>query len=724
MNLDTTTFDLGQTRLQLIEGLTFSIQQGKRQTWYLIEVESRNQFFKIGEAEYTFLSMLDGQTTLSTALATTCTLIGFDTFTENDAIQFCKWLIDVNLAKTDSTISMDRIIESNQPADLVQRLQKLNPISIRLPLFELDGITTAFARYAGWVLSWPIAVLWIVLCAAATMFMFLSWDKLQWIDLASRDAWIWFAGTWLALKGIHELAHVVVCKLLGGKIGKGGILFLLLIPMPYVDVTSSWRFCSKSHRILVSSAGMLVEVFIAAIAAIVWCHTDPGVVNFHAANIMIAASLHTLLFNANPLMRFDGYHMLADWLEIPNLGNHGNHFVLGACRKLFFGLPSASAQHSGLQGQIIKVYGVAALLWKVLICIGLCIAAVNLFHGLGLVVAAFGVLLWLGVPVCQLIVFVFRKHAHETPDRLRFAVVTFSICAAVFLGGKLIPAPSIFSAPVVVDFAEKTVVHAEAPGFVQKIYVSDQQLVRKGDLLFELENHELVAKLQKTRLQLGKSELKARYLQNRGKIGEWQAQKSRTTALEKQLVELEHLKEKLCVRAKVDGLVVARVVGDLQGQFVDAGTEMLTIGSSHEKEAIALVSQKDAQHLSRLLGEESELRVWGIDGQIQASIREIEPKAIDDLPHFAFAGTCGGPIDVVERGTLDDRQDSLSNGDLVMLRPRVPVYFKIATIDSSRLYSGQTGVVNIRGRYESLGQFMFSSTQRWLKDNINIGHGL
>ena len=125
--------------------------------------------------------------------------------------------------------------------------------------------------------------------------------------------------TWVVLKLIHELAHSLVCKKYGGRVASCGILVLLMIPMPYVDVTSSWRFENKWKRILTSAAGMLSEVFVAAIACYVWANSQPGPIQYHAGNVIITASLHTLLFNINPLMRFDGYYMLADWLEIPNL---------------------------------------------------------------------------------------------------------------------------------------------------------------------------------------------------------------------------------------------------------------------------------------------------------------------------------------------------------------------------------------------------------------------
>ena len=398
---DFTTFDLGQACLRLKDGLRFSIQQGKHGCWYLVEDDARGKFFRIGATEFTFLSLLDGQTPLSSVMATTCSLLGAKALGEQEAVLLCKWLVDSGLANTRSSTASVALREKQETRDEQMKIQKLNPVSIRIPLVDLDRFAETACRYLHWLVSWPIAAIWLATCVYGLLSLTISWDRIGNVDVFSRNNFIWMIATWLILKLIHEFAHVLVCKKFGGKVCKGGILLLLLIPMPFVDVTSAWRFPNKYQRILTSAAGMLAEIFVAAIAAMVWANTTPGTVNFHAANIMVAASLHTLLFNANPLMRFDGYHILADWLELPNLGNHGHRYVSGVFNQWFFGKERKPLQYAGVHEQIIKLYGFAALIWKILLCIVLSFAAANLFNGIGLLVALLAGTLWLGIAGCR-----------------------------------------------------------------------------------------------------------------------------------------------------------------------------------------------------------------------------------------------------------------------------------------------------------------------------------
>ena len=723
---DSTTFDLGQTCLRLKDGLEFSVQQGKLQTWYLIEDESRAQFFRIGAPEYTFLSLLDGQTTMSMALSKTCSLMGVQAFSEQDAVSLCKWLVDVELAHTGASTAAVRLRDRHQSSESSQQLQKLNPIAIRIPLFELDSFTTVAVRYLGWLVSWRFAIVWAIVCLLGLVSLCLCWDKAEYVNVLSRNNWFWLALTWVVLKMIHEFSHVLACKKLGGQIGKGGILFLLMIPMPFVDVTSSWRFNDKYSRILVSAAGMLAEMLLAAIAAIVWSRTGPGALNYHAANVMIAASLHTLLFNANPLMRFDGYYMLCDWLEMPNLGNHGSQYLKGVGRKWFFDLPSTRLQYEGFHGQIVQFYGVAAFVWKILICVGLGIGAVNLFHGFGLVMALFGVVMWLAMPVCQLLKFVAVGTEFEVPNRRRFAMVVAGIFAGVGLFGCLVPAPSIINAPIVIEYHDKEIVRAESSGFVRQILVDDEEFVKKGDLLFVLENRELESEIAKIKLDLSKAKLRSRALQNDSEIGAWQAEQSVIESLEKQLFQIESKQRKLEIVAPSDGQVVDRGVMEKKGLYVPAGTELVTIGDAHKKEVIGLVSQDDARYLADKVGMEVDLRVWGIGPIHSVKFTEIEPKAVDDLPHLAFAGNYGGPIDVVERKHVEDSNEKWVSEDaeLMMTQPRVPVRMQIAPDIGQQLKSGQTGLVHIRGRSQSVGSYLVDKSARWLQRNIKTFHGL
>ena len=183
---DFTTFDLGQARLRLKEGLRFSLQQGRHGCWYLVDDDSRGRFFRIGSTEYTFLSLLDGKTTLSTALATTCSLLGAKAMGEQDAINLCKWLVESGLATTRSSTSVDRLREKQEAREAGMKIQRLNPISIRIPLLPLDGVTETLHRYLHWLISWPMLVIWVATCLYALAAVAIAWDKIDSVQIFSR----------------------------------------------------------------------------------------------------------------------------------------------------------------------------------------------------------------------------------------------------------------------------------------------------------------------------------------------------------------------------------------------------------------------------------------------------------------------------------------------------------------------------------------------------------
>ncbi len=721
---DATTFDLGQARLRLKDGLKFAIQHSRRGSWYLIEDESRSQFFRVGSAEYTFISQMDGETTMASAMAKTCSLVGGNALDEQEAINLCKWLVDSGLANTRASTSTERLKDQQETRNAQLNVQKLNPISIRIPICDLDRFTTAIEKYLGWLVSWPIAIVWIATCLYALISLAMAWDQVGQFNLLSRNNLIWMAVTWIVLKGIHELAHVLVCKRFGGRIGKGGILFLLLIPMPFVDVTSAWRFPNKYQRILTSAAGMLVEIFLAAIAAIVWANTSPGALNFHAANVMIAASLHTLIFNANPLMRFDGYHMLADWLELPNLGNRSQRYVSGKFKQWFFGCETKPLEYAGFHGQVIRAYGFAALAWKVLLCLVLTIAAANLLEGVGLLVAGGAALLWAGLPIIKLAKYTLFGSEFEKPNRIRFALVCGSMIAASVAMAVTVPAPSVVSAPIIVDYKPLTVVRAETSGFVSEIHVANQQTVQAGELLVVLRNRELEAELAQVVSEVAKSKLRGKSLKKQEKIAEWQAEQAAQESLEEQLGELQGKQDRLKIYAAESGRLIARDLASKLGTHLEAGTELCSIGTEECKEAIALVSQSDARHIANSENSQVDLRIWGRPQLKSAKLASLTPRARDDLPHFAFAGAYGGPLDVVQRNQVEQESaTSELEGELMLTEPRVQVWLELDPQTSLGLRAGETGLAHLRGRSSSMGDYLWEKSFRWLKNQIVESHG-
>ena len=731
---DTTTFELTESRLQLKSNLRFSIQRSRHGDWYLIEDESRGTFFRIGPAEYTFISLLDGETTMATAMARTCSTMGASALNEQEAVQLCKWLIESGLASTDASVSANRIGEQQEDLAKQQRIQKLNPISIRVPLFNPSTLVNHLTRLFGGLFCWPMMIIWLMVCSYATVRFAMDWQRFfqNSVQVFTRDGFLWMGATWLLLKLVHELAHAVACRKLGGTTGDCGILFLLMIPLPFVDVTSSWRFSNKYHRMLVSAAGMLAEIFIAAIATIVWCNSGPGVVSFYASSIMVAASLHTLLFNANPLLKFDGYHILADWLEIPNLASHGHRFVMGCFRKWFFALSSEEVKYAGLHGYLIRGYGFAALVWRILLCFVLGLAAANLLQGVGLAMAIFAAVLWVALPIKKFVNYLIKGGDYEQPDRIHFSKVVSAIgvlSLAAMLG---LPAPSVITAPLVVEYEDLSIVRNESAGFVRQVSVKRDQWVEQGDVLLVLENHDLSVKRISTALELQAATLRANEKKAAGDISALQIELESVESFQKQLVELTDAESKLQVRAPQAGKVIAVDLLRLKNSYVNAGTELLSIADDNKKQAVVMIAQDDASHLANLQGASADVRIWGLGGIRSGTIADIHPGGQVSLPHFSFAGMFGGPLDVANRSQMmrtDEREQQTGSqakpdDDLMLIEARVKAEITFDTETSQRLHAGQTGLAHLRGRSGNLGGYLVNVVRRWFNDRVTLGHGI
>ena len=170
------------------------------------------------------------------------------------------------------------------------------------------------------------------------------------------------------VKALHELGHGFAVKRWGGEVHEMGIMFLVFMPVPYVDASAASAFQSKYQRMVVGSAGMLVEVFIAALAMFVWLNVEPGMIRAVAFNVMLIAGVSTVLFNGNPLLRFDGYYVLMDWLEIPNLGSRANQYIGYLIQRYPFGIRNAQSPVSarGERGWFV-FYSIASFCYRMFI---------------------------------------------------------------------------------------------------------------------------------------------------------------------------------------------------------------------------------------------------------------------------------------------------------------------------------------------------------------------
>ena len=716
------TFEIGNAKLNLASSLSFSLNQSSSGTWYQVRNESTGDFFRLGLPEYSILSMCDGERTVNQIALATSTLLGKDAPSENEIISFCQWAIESGLVYSDASIANARLAKKIEHQTQQQALDWLNPISIRVPFCRPDNALTKINSWTSGVFSAAGLVVWLLVCAAALAQLVLNWNDFHIFGFASYSAvdFVWFGLTWFLLKLVHELAHGLACKKFGGSVRSCGAMFLLFIPLPYVDVTSSWSFPDKYQRILVSAAGMMVELFLAAIAVFIWFQADPGPLKFHMGNLIISASLTTLLFNLNPLMKFDGYFILADWLEIPNLQSRGRQSVQSWGRRWCLGITNSPPREKS--SLFIKTYGWLSFGWTWFVVASLSLAAVNLFDGFGLLLATAGLLVWLGRPAFKFLKFIVFGSDGTPPNRgyiLKFATVVGGIAILAF---NLLPSPTLVRAPLVIDYDPLTIVRTETSAFVRDVLISDCDSVETGQVLLILENPELEAEFAEVEVRLQQEKLKAKMMQREGQVARWQAQQTLIDSLSERAGKLSQLLEQLTVVAPAAGRIVTPNIRALQGTYVSPGEELLAIGEPYRKKAVAIVRQQDADWLTQHTPQNGRFIVWGQTHLEVGRKIEIEPTASTVLPHPALAAINGGSVSVVDSDESPNTQKSRKEWNATT--PYVMFEFQLDESQSHRYQVGQTGELQISARDESLGKYLTDQLCRWLGTRLQRNHGL
>ena len=727
--LNEQTLEFAQARLKLRSNLRFTMRQTAGDTWYIVEDEGTGKFFRIGVPQYTFLSMLNGRRTVNSSMMRTSTLLKKHALDENEVAGICKWAIESGLVETELSSSASRQAKRHDGEALQRTMSWVNPVMLKIPLFKPDGLITSIERYTGWLVSIGGAILWSLVVWYGFMQLALNWQSYISDQVQSFSYYdlFWIAITWTILKLAHELAHAIVCKRWGGNVQSSGVLLLLMIPLPYVDVSSSWRFESKWKRILTAAAGILAELFIAAIACCVWVSAEPGPWKYHAGNVIATATISTLLFNINPLMRFDGYYILSDWLDIPNLATHGKQYLSSFFKWVYFGTKIKPLQEIGWRSVAVKLYGFLAMGWFFMIAIGISIGASNILEGFGLILVMISLTLWFVVPAVRGAWYVFCGTKFEQPDRVWFgsAVAITVIVIAGFL--YLCPSPTVVSAPMVVDYDQHKIIRAETEGFVRAIRVKNGDYVEEGDLLVQLASPELEAEYSGLIIEIKISKLQIDSYLKEEDIASLNLEREILEAAEERRAEIEQSLAELEIRAIRSGNVLAMDLDTKLDTYLSRGDEILSIGDQDKIHSIALARQEDIGWLKEREGDKVELFVWGRHKNevISGTISRVNPRARDDLPHPAFSAGNGGPLAVVPREQVEAGDDQAVESDEWMLtNPCVPIEIALSQEDQRQLMAGQAGNMFIRGRHENMGAYLANQMIRFVRQNNFRTHGL
>jgi len=420
-------------------------------------------------------------------------------------------------------------------------------------------------------------MLWGVLVGSGAFQVMTHWREFSQASLGVFYPlnWLWLIMAYVVLKTSHEIFHGLISKNYGGKVLEAGLMFILFIPIGYVNASSAWHFPNKWQRFHTAIAGMFIELLFAGIACWVWATTSPGPLTSFAYNVILIAAVSTLLFNANPLMRFDGYFALSDIINIPNLYLKGQTYVRYLVQRYLLGLPSQSPI-AGSNALFIKIYGIGATVWRVSILLGILVGAYSLFYGAGVVLAIIGAAAFLIPPVLGYARDI-RAASQGSPQYLRslLRLSVLTLLAIVFLSQVNWQRDVVV--PGVVDYARNGIVRAKSAGFLQNVEVSFGDRVESGQTLATLVNKDLENEVVTLSLQLDAARVRGGQHLNRAATAHREVALNRISALEETLRSKEALLESLVLKAPVSGLVLAARIEDKTDQYYTTGEEVLRI---------------------------------------------------------------------------------------------------------------------------------------------------
>jgi putative peptide zinc metalloprotease protein len=715
--LDFSVLDPANAALTLRPDLRFTPCEFDGEACYMIEDPLRGKFFRIGADEFALISYLDGKNTIAQAVGLSAEGLQERAFTENEAMSVCHWLLESQLAICGGAAQGERLAESARKIAQNKLAAAVNPLAMRFPLFNPNVLLTRIAPWTDWLFTPGAVIGWCVVCFIGLVTALGHRGELIQSSsiLLDRDNWLRLAAVWLVLKVLHECAHGLTCIHFGGNVPSSGVLLVMFAPLPFVDVTASWRFPSKWQRIATAAAGVYFELFVAALAIIFWNWSNDAVVRHAALNVAATAGVASLLINGNPLMRFDGYYVLTDWLELPNLSGSGQKYISGLFQRIL-GVDVPVENRSPRARRIIAVYAIASLIWRNLVYAGLLLVLYAMASKLGpfladtiLVFALAAVLL---NPVRNLVRFV-RKQQTVSTKRL-YVVGACGLIIVTFVAFVLTRPGTVHTCGIV-EYSPPTVVRSASPGIVQAVKVRDGETVQAGQVIAVLTNDELAVELATVRNQIEQSKLQQRIFHQTQETAKQQAELAKDRSLQEKGIEIQKQVDGLVVRAPVAGKIVAHHLDSMPGRYLSVGDEIVVIGNEKSKEVILAVAQNDISSYLSQRGQVVNVRVTGDEEHsFNANLTKVDPRASLTPPHEALGASAGGPLPVTSKRESPNSKKVESE----LLDPCFSGTVQLDEPQSLHLRTGQRVTILFSSSEQSWAGNLVMRVRRWIDDRL------
>lgn len=654
-----TWYRVAELRPRLRTAVQTYRQHFRGKTYHVIQDPSNNQYFRLDDAGYFFVGLLDGRRTVAQVWDICNDKLGDRSPTQGEVIQLLSQLYASNILQPDMPPDAATLFERQRKR--VQREVRgyiTNLLFARFPIWDPDRFLEKWIAIGGAPFTWVGFALWCVLIAVA--FNHLAgdfdrlWDASNGVIAPGNLPLLYLC--FALIKAIHELGHGFSCKKFGltdhsgGEVHTVGIMLLVLMPVPYVDASSAWALRSKWKRALVGAAGMYVELAVAAVAAIVWSQTNPtSLVNQIAYNLIFIASVSTILFNANPLLRFDGYYIMSDLLEVPNLYQRSKEYVYYLVKKYVYAVrnPTNPARTND-EKPLLFVYCILAFIYRIIISISILLFIAGQLFVIGLLLAIGGVIGWVIVPLVKFVHYL--AVGPELWRTRRRAVLWSAGTAAAIIGAiGLVPAPDRGRAEGIVEARTFRPANVQSDGFITHVLASGTPVRADGDPVIQARNVELEKQRDELVAAIGEARARYRKAMNEKQSAVAQSFLSRIAAYNDQLARTQEQLAELALRPAVNGQWVSFDEHKLTGAFARRGTPVGVVATLDDLKIVAVADQYLGPRIESEIGRggQVEFRLKSRpDVTFIGMIEKTATAGLEDLPSPALGFPAGGSVPV------------------------------------------------------------------------------
>ncbi|MEE9334134.1 MAG: hypothetical protein V3U65_08585 [Granulosicoccaceae bacterium] len=707
MTAQTPLQQLAECKPKIAENVVKQSLMIRGELWVLLQNSINGEHLRLNAAAAQWLDAFDGETTVATVLNNAQA----DDATAQQVFECLNLLGQADMVVLGAADEHARLFAQHENHNSMAKQRKRNPLAIRFPLLDPDAWLSSnssrwslfFNRYFAYFIA-SVLVIALILAFVNADGLRQSWSNLS----GSPSHWWWYGLLFPLLKLLHELAHAICIKRWGGAVHEAGITLLVLMPIPYVDASDSWFFEKRSHRLITAAAGIIAETVAVAFALIVWSMVEPGLLRDFAFAIAVLGTVSTLLFNANPLLRFDGYFILQDLIDMPNLGSRASAYYRYLVRRYAFKVTTAVTPCTAVgERRWLLGYGAAAFFYRIFITLTIALFLAKQYFFIGFALALLALYQLLAKPAVKAIAYL--RNSVEI-DQIRDSVVMKStgMVVAVTITIAFIPLPSSTRAEGVVWVPSQAQVFAGETGTLHTQHVKAGESVEAGDLLFTLTSHKLNAlyKVVSSKQQSVTVDYRAARTND---IEEARQLAVDLKSLDSQLVILGQRQAALQIRASRAGVFALSSARALLGSYIKQGDQLAFLVADNNLVVRAVIDQGAMGRIDKGVTRSTIRLADNFSNPLQSEVIQHVPSGNHQLPSpsLAYNGRSGIAVASAEG-------EELKTAERVFhVELSLPVESRVVGI-------GGRAYVNLQHWPESLGRRWWRSARQLLLKQLTV----